>query len=171
MFENINWASDNFLYLYLYKYENVCLFVCLSVCLFAHVFLGRFETDLDTLGTKFLLGVTRSPSGTRGRSLGRRQGRSLGRSRGVSWRRSRSRSRSRGVGERFKPIVDLIDTIKLARLHRAVAKRTKYAKGVSSVRQKRKTQQSCYLVRRIRTPNLTLSIWRRHTNQLSHSAL
>ena len=94
----------------------------MSVCLFAHVFLGHFETDWDTLGTKFLLGGTRSPSGspsgTRGRSLGRRQGRSLGRSRGrgVSWsrRRSRSRSRSRGVGERFKPIVDLIDTIKIS---------------------------------------------------------
>ena len=122
----------------------------MSVCLFAHVFLGHFETDLDTLGTKFLLGGTRSPSGTRGRSLGRRQGRSLGRSRGrgVSW--SRSRSRSRGVGERFKPIVDLIDTIKLARLHRAVAKRTKYAKCAFTVRQRRTTQQSCYLVRRRR---------------------
>ena len=102
--------------LYLYKYENVCLSVCLSVCLFAHVFLGHFETDWDTLGTKFLLGGTRSPSGTRGRSLSRRQGRSLGRSRGrgVSRSRRRSRSRSRGVGERFKPIVDLIDTIKIS---------------------------------------------------------
>ena len=98
-----------FCHLYLYKYENVCL--SWFVCLFAHIFLGHFETDLDTLGTKFLLGGTRSPSGTRGRSLGRRQGRS----RGVSWRRSRSRSR--GVGERFKPIVDFIDTIKLARLY------------------------------------------------------
>ena len=94
----------------------------MSVCLFAHVFLGHFEIDWDTLGTKFLLGGTRSPSGspigTRGRSLGRRQGRSLGRSRGRgvsrSRRRSRSRSRSRGVGERFKPIVDLIDTIKIS---------------------------------------------------------
>ena len=115
----------------------------MSVCLFAHVFLGHFETHWDTLGTKFLLGGTRSPSGTRGRSLGRRQGRSLGRSRGVSWswRRSRSRSkcRSRGVGERFKPIVDLIDTIKLARLHRAVAKCAKYAKCAPSVRQRRTT--------------------------------
>ena len=132
----------------------------MSVCLFAHVFLGHFETHWDTLGTKFLLGGTRSPSGspigTRGRSLGRRQGRSLGRSRGrgVSWSRRRSRSRSkcrsRGVGERFKPIVDLIDTIKLARLHRAVAKRTKYAKCAFTVRQRRTTQQSCYLVRRRR---------------------
>ena len=126
----------------------------MSVCLFAHVFLGHFEIDWDTLGTKFLLGGTRSPSGTRGRSLGRRQGRSLGRIRGRgvsrSRRRSRSRSRSRGVGERFKPIVDLIDTIKLARLHRAVAKRTKYAKCAFTVRQRRTTQQSCYLVRRRR---------------------
>ena len=30
---------------------------------------------------------------------------------GVSRSQRRSRSRSRGVGERFKPIVDLIDTI------------------------------------------------------------
>ena len=121
----------------------------MSVCLFAHVFLGHFETHWDTLGTKFLLGGTRSPSGspigTRGRSLGRRQGRSLGRSRGrgVSWSRRRSRSRSkcrsRGVGERFKPIVDLIDTIKLARLHHVVAKRAKYVKCASSVRQRRTT--------------------------------
>ena len=32
-------------YLYLYKYENVCL----SVCLFVQLFLGHFETDGDTL--------------------------------------------------------------------------------------------------------------------------
>ena len=32
-----------------------------------------------------------------------------------------------GKGELFKPIVDLNDTIKLSRLHPAVAKRAKYA--------------------------------------------
>ena len=139
--------------LYLYKYENVCLSVCLLT------FFSAISKPIGIpFGTKFLLGGIRSPSGspsgTRGRSLGRRQGRSLGRSRGRgvsrSRRRSRSRSRSRGVGERFKPIVDLIDTIKLVRLHRAVAKRTKYAKGVSSVSQRRTTQQSCYLMHRRR---------------------
>ena len=36
------------MYLYLYKYENVCLFICLSV----HVFLGHFETDRDSLWHK-----------------------------------------------------------------------------------------------------------------------
>ena len=36
------------IYLYLYKYENVCVFVCLSV----HVLLGHFETDWETLWHK-----------------------------------------------------------------------------------------------------------------------
>ena len=35
-------------YLYLYKFENVCL----SVCLFARVFLGHLESDWDTLWHK-----------------------------------------------------------------------------------------------------------------------
>ena len=63
-----------------------------------------------------------SPSGTRGVSRGRSsgrsrgwsRGRSVGRSLGRSRGRGLSRSRSRGVGERFKPIVDLIDTIKIS---------------------------------------------------------
>ena len=33
---------------YIYKYENVCLFVCVFVC----VFLGHFECDWDTLWHK-----------------------------------------------------------------------------------------------------------------------
>ena len=105
-------------------YINTKISVCLSVCLLTF-FSAISEPTGIPFGTKFLLGGTRSPSGTRGRSLGRRQGRS----RGVSWRRSRSRSRSRGVGQRFKPIVELIDTIKLVRLHCAVAKREVIALG------------------------------------------
>ena len=58
-------------------------------------------------------------SRTRSGTLSPSGGRSLGWSRGVS------RSRSRGLGVRFKPIVDLIDTRKISAPH-AVAKRAKY---------------------------------------------
>ena len=56
----------------------------------------------------------------------------------------RSRSRNRGVGEPFKPIVDLIDTSKLARQHRAVVNR---AKGANCARccQPRQRREVCAL--------------------------
>ena len=40
--------------LYLYKYENVCVYVCVCVfvCLFVSVFLGHFETNWDSLWHK-----------------------------------------------------------------------------------------------------------------------
>ena len=44
----LNWPKTNWTQLYLYKYENVCLFVCLSV----HVFLDHSETDSETLWHK-----------------------------------------------------------------------------------------------------------------------
>ena len=37
-------------HLYLYKYKNVC--VCMCVCVCFRVFLGHFETRLDTLWHK-----------------------------------------------------------------------------------------------------------------------
>ena len=48
--DKARWAVcwREYTHLYLYKYENVCLFVCL----FAHVFLGHFETDWETLWHK-----------------------------------------------------------------------------------------------------------------------
>ena len=49
---NLIWICPGFVYhtipvvyLYLYKYENVCL----SVCLFVRVFLSHLESDWDTL--------------------------------------------------------------------------------------------------------------------------